>query len=158
MNLDLKDFFTNYNYFKNGNGFKDLENDIKELEQSKYNINGFNANERVQTSLKHNDRIENINLKIEKIKIEINKNRQIEQGVDLYFKGNWRKDFDLLLEFYLKYDGKKEKYKKHKGINGWEFRREFDRAIDTVIVALKSMLGHIAVILDLKLSELGIKD
>lgn len=142
-NLDLKEFFQRYNYFENGKGFKDLENEIKELEQSKYNIRGYSFNDRVQTSFKDNDRIENINLKMDNLKIEIEKNKALLREIHFFFDRAWQNEFKFLFEFYIEHDGKKEKYKKYKGVNGWDFRKKFDKAIDLIIPIIKSALYYI---------------
>ncbi|MGV3027104.1 hypothetical protein ACED96_15495 [Clostridium thermobutyricum] len=130
--MDLKDIFIKYDYLKYRNGLNEMEEELKELENSKYSIKTCDFRPRVQENRITNDRIENISSRIERLKFKIKKNNDLVEGIDYLFTMILRDEFNFLYDLYINFDGKKEKYKKNKKINGWDFNRKFENAFEKV--------------------------
>lgn len=101
--IKLKDIFIKYDYLKYRNGLNEMEEELKELENSKYSIKIYDFRPRVQENRITNDRIENINIKIKKLKDKINKNKEFINDIDYFFGLVLKKEFNVLYDLYINF-------------------------------------------------------
>lgn len=123
--MNLKDIFVKYNYLKNEGGLNEMLEELKELEEKKYSIKTCDFSERVQTSMKSSNHIENIDIQIEKFKFKIIKNKNLIDGIDRIFRNVLNKEFKFLFDYYIKFDEDKKKLGAFYGLGA----RERNKAI-----------------------------
>ncbi|WP_436513827.1 hypothetical protein [Clostridium thermobutyricum] len=115
--MNLKDIFIKYDYLKYRNGLNEMQEELKELENSKYSIKTYDFRSRVQENRITNDRIENINIKIEKLKDRINKNKEFVNDIDYFFGLVLKKEFNTLYDLYINFKNER-KFKDNKNVSG----------------------------------------
>lgn len=106
--MNLRDVFNTYNELKNNSGLIKLELKIRDLEEEKYMIQGYDYRERVQTSRRiSNNRIDNINSRINKLKVKLQKSKNFINDTDYFFNLIYQKEFKTLLDLYTNYKNEK---------------------------------------------------
>lgn len=107
--MKLKELILKYDYLKNKGGINELEEQIKELEESKYSIKTSSFIEQVQTTRRiNNNRIENINIKIDKLQKRINDCKQYINDVDYFFNLVLKDEFNIIFDLYTKFKNERK--------------------------------------------------
>ncbi|WP_278683130.1 hypothetical protein [Paraclostridium bifermentans] len=107
--MKLKELILKYDYLKNKGGINELEQQVEELQESKYTIKTSSFTEQVQTTRRtNNNRIENINIKIDKLQKRINDCKEYISEVDYFFNLVLKDEFKVIFDLYIKFKNERK--------------------------------------------------